>query len=498
MRLSALLLCLVANVCAHAQTINPHLNSRLRQTTIDGYYWMPTAIADDYFDGTSSPSRVRRHFEIAKNVGATYLRCAFTWNAIEKKQGKYDWRFWDMLVTESERAGIKLIPYVAYTPEWAAGTEDQFWKRPPTNPHFYADFMYQISRRYRGRIFSWEIWNEPDIEEYWMGDADQFAELVQLAAASIRRGDPDATIVLAGMSKGPSPFFKQLIARHEIERVIDVVAMHGYPESWLEERAETVHQTWTSEMSTVVQQTGANRDLWINEIGYADYRFSSTTANKYGVSAVFPHEHTAEYAAASLFKSQVMALASDEVSLTGWYRIDDFDPRTTTFSDDHVNFHLGLLDVQQRLKPTYFALKFFNSLFRQPSRPLTAHVFSLAAPSDAVLNLFQRRDGTMVLVGWLRALTRDRTDATGREPDARRETLSVELPCSGIAKMNTLDAQGHVVANTTEYDRGWLSNVSLTPDTVFIADITCTTPRNQRITPPFAATAALVTPSRTH
>src|SRR5262249_9359151 len=161
----------------------------------------------------------------------------------------------------------------------------------------YADFMFRIARRYRGRIHSWEIWNEPDIGEYWMGSSDQFAELVKLAASAIRRADPDATLVLAGMSKGPSPFFQMLVKKHHVERFADVVAMHGYPEWWLEERAETVDQSWIAEMNRLVVHDGARRDFWLNEIGYADYRYSPMLANKYGVSAVFPHEHTPEFAA---------------------------------------------------------------------------------------------------------------------------------------------------------------------------------------------------------
>jgi hypothetical protein len=102
---------------------------------------MKTAIGDDYFDGTSDLGRVRRHFKIAREAGVMHLRCAFSWNAIEMSRGKYNWAFWDMLVREAERAKIELIPYVAYTPEWAADSSDEFWSQPPQDPHLYADFM---------------------------------------------------------------------------------------------------------------------------------------------------------------------------------------------------------------------------------------------------------------------------------------------------------------------------------------------------------------------
>src|SRR2546421_7758992 len=76
--------------------------SRQAQTDSHGFYRMRTAIEDDYFDGTSPLERVKRHFATARRLGASYFRCGFTWNAIEKQPGKYDWSFWDHLVVASE------------------------------------------------------------------------------------------------------------------------------------------------------------------------------------------------------------------------------------------------------------------------------------------------------------------------------------------------------------------------------------------------------------
>ena len=64
---------------------------------------MAVAVADDYSDGTSSVERVRSHFRVAQGVHARYLRCAFSWDAIEKSPGEYDWKFWDMLVDEAQK-----------------------------------------------------------------------------------------------------------------------------------------------------------------------------------------------------------------------------------------------------------------------------------------------------------------------------------------------------------------------------------------------------------
>ena len=177
----------------------PFAVSRRALNNTAGFYTMPAALADDYFDGTSPMTRVKRHFMAARRAGVGYLRCAFAWNGIEPKQGEFRWKFWDNFVSLAEQNHIKIIPYVAYTPQWAARNGKDFWKQPPRKPELYADFMFQIAARYRGRVGAWEIWNEPDNKDYWTGTPDEFAELAMLAAKRIREADPNAVLILGGV-----------------------------------------------------------------------------------------------------------------------------------------------------------------------------------------------------------------------------------------------------------------------------------------------------------
>ena len=103
-----------------ALPLNRFADSRSTGTDTQGFYRLPTGIGDDYWDGSDSIARVRRHMDTARRLGVKYLRCAFSWNGIEHQQGTFHWKFWDRLVAEAQRAHIRLIPYVAYTPEWAA------------------------------------------------------------------------------------------------------------------------------------------------------------------------------------------------------------------------------------------------------------------------------------------------------------------------------------------------------------------------------------------
>lgn len=428
---------------------------------------MATAIGDDYFDGKDTRERVRRHMKIARAAGVRYLRCGFSWNGIEPERGQYRFEFWDMLVTEAAQAGITLIPYVAYTPEWAAATEEGFWKQPPSDPADYARVMRTLAQRYRGKISHWELWNEPDNKEYWTGSPDQFATMIIAAAKAVREVAPEAKLVLGGMSQGPGEFFENLISYHHLQQHVDILALHAYPESWHEERAETTFGRWIEEMNAVAKRS--QRKLWLNEMGYADYRYQPAHASLWGTNTYYAYEHTQRYAADFLFKSFTMTLASGDVSLAGWYRIDDFRESDPRMPQDKVHHHLGITDVNGRPKPPFYALRFFNSLFSKPARTIDV---STNPESQAVIRLFERKDNHVIVTGWLRSSEyREVSAHSGMLTDARRERVDVPLPCTA-AKVTAFSALGTPLRTSFPH-RKTLANVQLRGDRVFVADVAC-------------------------
>ena len=425
---------------ARALPLHRFVVSRSTQTDARGYFRPGIAIGDDYFDGHDTRARVERHMAEAKQIGARFLRCAFSWNGIEPEPGKYDFAFWDMLVDEATKAGIQLIPYVAYTPKWAARSQENFWQQPPQSPALFADVMRTLAARYRGRIKSWELWNEPDLTDYWRGTSGEFADLVKAGAQAVREGDPDAVVVLSGISREPGDFFHDLLYRYHLDRWVDVLALHAYPESWSEERAEDVFPVWLPQTEDYVRQSGDPVDVWLDEMGYADYRYDTAHASMYKTNIYYRYEHSPSYAADFLLKSFLLALTSDDLSLAGWYRIDDFRHSDPRMPGDKVNDHLGLVDVNGKPKPSFYAMEFLDRLLERPIRVLPAPV--AAGPgSQAVVRLLARNDGEIIAAGWLRSSEYAEVPRhTGMERDRRREPVSVTLPCtaSDVATYNAV------------------------------------------------------------
>jgi hypothetical protein len=466
---------LLLAMLASPQPQSPAKNQIPESRTLKGYRQLALALEDDYFDGRDSRARVRRHMQTAKAVGAKYFRCAFSWNGIEPQRGHFQWEFWDTLVDEAERHGIALIPYVGYTPEWAARSKDDFWTQPPKDFRWYADVLRAIVRRYKGRVRAWEIWNEPDLAEYWRGTPEEFVELVKAAAPVIREEDPNALVVLGGVSKGPAEFYRALHAAG-VEKYVDVVAMHAYPESWDDARAESIYYDRVAELAKLVDESGTGDDLWINEAGYANYREQPSLASKYSTPVYFAYEHTRAYQAEFLFKSMTMALGAGKASLMGWYRVDDFRHSDKRMPNDLVHYHLGLIDVNGRRKPAFYAYRNFTHIFSSPVKTVpTRAVSSAGARSTAMHEVFEDSTQRMVVVAWLRSLEAYEAKAfTGMSRDPRRETLSISMPCTSTTNLRVVTATGRPVRHqNVRFERAALTGIRLTGDEVFVAQFHC-------------------------
>ncbi|HVF09427.1 MAG TPA: hypothetical protein VNA16_01415, partial [Abditibacteriaceae bacterium] len=121
------------------------------------------------------------------------------------------------------------------TPEWAAISPERFAEGKrfgrahvvPPELQKYAEIVEQIVRRHGDQIDVYEIWNEPDIEQFFRGTAAEYAQLFHTLAPLIRRLDPTAKIVSAGMA-GYKESFVEAMVQHGVFAASDWIGFHPY------------------------------------------------------------------------------------------------------------------------------------------------------------------------------------------------------------------------------------------------------------------------------
>lgn len=385
-------------------------------------------LCEDYPEETRSLDAARRDLLHAHLAGAKVLRIAFGWDAMEPERGRYDWSFWDEFVALAVNDyGIQLIPYICYTPRWAAVENgENFWRSPPRSSEDFARFVEALVRRYRSRIRSWELWNEPDNPSYWLGTREEFADLVRAGSAAVRRADPSANVVLGGIATRID-FLEELFRLDRIGPWVDVVNFHSYLETWHADPIETLPST-IEQIAHLVTTYGENEPIWMAEAGYSSVGPRSQISEFYRTR--FEDEHGEVAQADALIRFVVLAASSEQLSVLAWYRINDLPATESVIGDDN-NRHLGLIGKGQKEKPAALAFAGLAHLFAQPYRIEPLHVVSTSAGRPIEAHLIVFRDGRHVIFAW-NANTGTAPPQASPQKDLRSQSVHLRFPSHGI------------------------------------------------------------------
>ena len=162
-----------------------------------------------------SATDLARYLDAVKASGAQWFRIDFNWAVIQAGgPASYNWTPFDNVVNGARARGLNVLGTIQYTPGWAraAGTSGS---TPPTNLNDYATFSRAVVQHYApAGVHAYEIWNEPNISNFWAPGPDpaKYTQMLKLAYAAIKQLDPTATVISAGLS--PYGSYGQLDAQH--------------------------------------------------------------------------------------------------------------------------------------------------------------------------------------------------------------------------------------------------------------------------------------------
>ena len=143
-----------------------------------------------------------RDLRLIREADFGWVKQIFGWRDIEGGgKNHFDWERPDRVVDQVEQHGLNLIVRVDNQPGWAGGGFPGIG--PPDNLQDYADFLYALASRYKGRIRAYQIWNEPNLAREWgekPPNPAEYTEMLRIAYEAIKRADPDAMVISAGMA----------------------------------------------------------------------------------------------------------------------------------------------------------------------------------------------------------------------------------------------------------------------------------------------------------
>jgi hypothetical protein len=168
-----------------------------------------------------------------------------TWSSIETAQDQFNWAKLDGAVATAQRNGVNdILMVLAGTPAWATDNPAAGGAAGvlpgaagmPKNLADWDDWVRQVATRYKGRITSYQPWNEANLTTFSTGTPKQMADLTKHAYDIIKSIDPSAKVVAPSTGTrlgGPfhkfyPAFLEELKARNW---PVDVFAAHTYPYS---------------------------------------------------------------------------------------------------------------------------------------------------------------------------------------------------------------------------------------------------------------------------
>lgn len=406
-------------------------------------------------------------------LGAGWTRWPLYWDRVETQPNQFNWGAYDELVSADIghrlRSNAILLgrpPFrqdgdsIAnlYAPVFTDGS-DSGGSGDSINPdNYWAQFVHHAVLRYRPGgvlaqlrgfaanegIRAWEVWNEPDIAQFWSGGSQAYARLLKVAAIVIKTVDPEAKVIFGGLLYASDQgFLSQVLRQIQVDPLkdrynwfFDVMAVHSYDDPW--------RSGWlTKVVRDKLTAYRLTRPVWVNETGVSvwdDYpgpvwAYSSEQRNRLataqqqahflimsaafawskGVDVVFYHQlydDCGNYPAGTDFRPHNGELCANGACFGDAFGIYRNERGSHCFSHHpHPNTP----------RPVAQAFRLLAELFgRQPFTPV-----SLAGLNEDVTSaVFQRSSGERIIVLW------------NNTREARSHTLKARTASASLHFMN--------------------------------------------------------------
>jgi polysaccharide biosynthesis protein PslG len=268
-------------------------------------------------------------------TGVVWGRNDLWWGQIEPEPDVWDWRKCDSVVDRFVEHGIELLAILSYGSAWDDGDA-------PADERMldeWLDYVRHIVARYGDRVSHWEVWNEPNLAEFWhpQPDLDAYIAMLRETHTAIKEVRPEAQVIGVCTSGVPLDFIRPILDAGGAQWM-DALSVHPYqvqpPTEWSERIPHGQLRMLREELDA---RGHTDLPIWITEegwptVGRLDYRTQA--------------EH--------LVKFFVQMLASDLVERVYWFNLTDWGE-----PGDSAGGHFGLVEIDHTPKPSFAA---FNNL----------------------------------------------------------------------------------------------------------------------------------------
>ena len=164
--------------------------------------------------------------QMLADAGFKWIRMDFAWGGIERKKGEYNFAAYDRLLQALEPQGIRAIFILDYFNHLY---DEGLPPHTDEGRAAMATFAAAAVTHFKGKGIVWEMWNEPNIAQFWKPkpNADDYAKLAVAVGKAIRAAAPDELYVGPATSTIDLKFLETCFKGGCLE-YWDAVSVHPY------------------------------------------------------------------------------------------------------------------------------------------------------------------------------------------------------------------------------------------------------------------------------
>jgi len=316
------------------------------------------------FFGNDSPFGINAHSgsnEIlakVKDSGIKWIRIDLYWSQIEKEKGKFDYSEIDRIVKYSRENQLAILGVLSSSPGWSNNNKGRNY--PPDNLEYWRNFVSVTVSRYKNDIQYWNIWNEPNVKNFFALGKDIFVDEIFLPAAeTIRKYSPLSLIAgpeLAHLvNQGSEWYFWMKYILTECSEYIDIVSHHIYKNTGVYAIFESlvIGENITPSVKEIIYDSGfSSVPFWITETGWDTELFSEEEqGNRY---LEFLQEMKKRNYPDKIFFYKIMDDATPEIRPWGILKSDFTEKPAYGIYTDYIS---GLYPAGDDSEPEEFSKK---------------------------------------------------------------------------------------------------------------------------------------------
>lgn len=245
------------------------------------------------------------------------------WQEINTSSTVYNWSYLDNWLLQVEQRGCMPIFTVYGTPSWASARPSEAsaygingLAAEPANMADLAAFVTAVASRYGTRIKYYEVWNEPNLTDFYTGTKAKLVDMVKTVSVAVKAVNPNAKVICPAITSftenagnNGEIYLTTLLTQQDTAATgtmlnwIDIVGIHLYRNAQTVPLFKTVQRI----KNTLTAGGYGSFDIWDTENG---------------ILSPYPNLFSSDDHA-KIMKRKIVAVACSGIKKMGWYSYDN-------------------------------------------------------------------------------------------------------------------------------------------------------------------------------